>query len=147
MKDEEGCAALRYSSVISLTTLAQILFTLARNPWSTASDRLEFLGRCNNALKKVILMVDGMKPLELQYTDVFLGVGVFIYSYNVIVDLLAVRLGLLDPRTLNFASLPFQYDKPSRSGYRISLSDSHVSDVFTLGRRPRHPVNSSSLRP
>lgn len=149
MKDEEGCEALRCSSVISFTTLAQICITFARDPLSTPADRLGFLGRCNDALDRVFSTIEEMKPLELRYMDSFLGVGVFIYSFNAVVDL-AVWLVLLDSRTLTISSCPFhtQYSRPCRrSRHRVALSDHRISDAATFDRLPGHILTSSSFRP
>lgn len=101
MKDEEGCVALSFSSIISFTTLSQILITLARNPLSTVPARVRFMHECNTALQSVFSTVEKLKPLELRFMDMYLGVGAFLPSSNAKLTML---LGTLDSRTIDFLS-------------------------------------------
>lgn len=74
-KDAESCLALRYSVIISLTAIAQIYDTFARNSSSEAPTKPLFRKKCADALKGVLLIVNELKPMEFRYLDVFLTVN------------------------------------------------------------------------
>lgn len=67
----EDSLTLRFSSIISLTTLAQIGHTLAReSPGAVA-----FRNQRNDALRRVLLHVGELSSDEFRTIDTFLGVS------------------------------------------------------------------------
>lgn len=73
--DREEFLALSLSSILSLTTLAQIFITLAQYPEFGTPARVKFTQECNVALQSMLSIVAQWKPLELRFMDVYLGVS------------------------------------------------------------------------
>lgn len=76
--DIEAVLSLRYSSIISYTTLAQITYTLGMNTSPTAASVEVFRLKCFDALKSVISLVEELQPEEFHFLDPFMGVGTIV---------------------------------------------------------------------
>jgi hypothetical protein len=78
MDDHDSCVSLRYSSIICLTTLAEMYNLLAKHPLATTSSS-EFSEKCKNALRGVVSMTEGLEPDDFNHLDPFLGVRPIFY--------------------------------------------------------------------
>lgn len=67
---------LRVSCILSLTTYAQIIFVLSVSPTSSASSAAGLRQECNNALKRVISLVEEIEETEFLTLNALLGVRV-----------------------------------------------------------------------
>lgn len=77
VNDNEYVLSLRYSAIISYTTLAQLAYTLGLSSAPGTASTNEFRHKCCSALKRVIALVEEFQPEELQLIDPFLGVSKF----------------------------------------------------------------------
>lgn len=59
--------------MLSFTTLAQVLLTMARNVWDDELSRIDFMSQCDNALKSALLIVENLDTSEFRNIDILLG--------------------------------------------------------------------------
>lgn len=70
MGDEESCLSLRYSSIVSITNLAQI-----HHAWGASPSTAHLRKHRNEALKRVLQIVSEISPEELRSMDPFMSVS------------------------------------------------------------------------
>lgn len=71
MQDDESQVSLRYSAIISWTNFAQIRYVLAESPTSSSA---RFRDECAEALRRVIRLVEEMKPSDFLTLEALLVV-------------------------------------------------------------------------
>lgn len=73
--DHDSCVSLRYSSIITLTTLAEIYNLLAKHPLAAKGRESEFRVKCEDVLRGVVNMTEGLGGDDFNFLDPFLGVS------------------------------------------------------------------------
>lgn len=73
-RDPESSLSLRYSTIFSLTTLAQISHTLARGRPTASALR----DQRNDALRRVLFHLDELSPHDFRSLDPFISVSFFL---------------------------------------------------------------------
>lgn len=73
--DQDSCLSLRYSTIVLLTTLAELYYVLARNCVDTVSSSSEFQNKYNDALSDVVAMAGPLSAEDFRLADPFLGVS------------------------------------------------------------------------
>lgn len=86
-EDADSRLIFRFSCIISYTAYAQVVFVLAMSPLSSMDSAVKFRDECSDALKHVIVLVEGLGLGEFLTLHAILGVSasllvLFNFSYE-----------------------------------------------------------------
>lgn len=80
IQDKDGCLSLRYSTIISLTTLAQMGYVLSRNPAWETEPVLEARKKCVGVLRRIMSIVSTLEADEFRFLDPLSNVCLCIFG-------------------------------------------------------------------
>lgn len=73
--DHDSCISIRFSVLINFTILAELYHLLAESPRAEASSAAEFRTKCDEALRNVVNMTQGISPVDYSLLDPFILVS------------------------------------------------------------------------
>jgi len=74
MRDRDRSYSLRYSSILSLTTLAQVTYLMDSIPSVAGIPVTNYKRQCAYSLRRVVSLVEELTPEEFKFLDMFLGI-------------------------------------------------------------------------
>lgn len=82
LQDQDSCLSLRYSNIISLTTLAQMGYALSRKPSWTMEPAMEARTQCAGVLRRILTIVATLETDKFRFLDPLSNVCASLYQVS-----------------------------------------------------------------